>query len=192
MHIEESLLASQVKAFKFANFVRVIPTKHVATPLGCVPGHSRFGGSEKNFAVLYAARDLATSLAETIIRDRFEGKDDRRLFVSELAGRAAVELKSTKTLRLVDLRQGGCLKLGISTNVMGAKAFQEAQEFSDGIYKVPTIDGILYSSRLTGKNCVAVFDRVINSHLSVGLCAPLVQLDGIGVALDTLNIQLIG
>jgi hypothetical protein len=190
MAIDGGLLASQTKPFEFKDYVRIIPLVHVATPLGCAPGISRFGGTDQSFAVLYAARDLATALAETVIRDRFEGSADRRLFFEELAYRAAVQLHASAPLRLVDLREGGCLKLGVSTDIAGAKLFLEAQQFAQDVYQEPTVDGILYASRLTGQHCVAVFDRVIASYLQASDVAPLTQIQQVGAALASLNFQL--
>ncbi|HET7575694.1 MAG TPA: RES family NAD+ phosphorylase [Sphingomicrobium sp.] len=192
MALNGALLAKQVTVLAFENYVRVIRTEYASSPLGCAPGVSRFGGTSGKFAVLYAARDLATALAETVVRDRFEGLGDRRLFVAELAGRSAVELSTTTPLRLLDLRQGGCLKIGVSTDVTGAKGFDEAQALADQVHPDPTIDGILYPSRLTGGNCVAVFDQVIPTHLHAGMIAPLSQLETVGAALNSLNVLLIG
>lgn len=192
MALHSALLAKQITAFAFDNYVRIIRSEFTATPLGCAPGVSRFGGSTEAFAVLYAAHDLATALAETVVRDRFEGLPDRRVFVAELAGRSAATLATTTPLRLVDLRNGGCLKLGVSTEVTGAKGFAEAQQFADQVFANPEIDGILYPSRLTGANCVAVHDRAITTCLRADVVAPLVQLEDVGRALDALNISLIG
>lgn len=192
MMVGEALLESQTKIFEFSNYVQIIPSAYNATPLGCATGASRFSGTSRNFAVLYAARNLATALAETVVRDRYEGLDDRRLFVTELADRSAVQLDTIKPLRLVDLRNGGCFKLGISTDIAGAKCFDEAQQFADFVYKDNTIDGILYASRLTTENCVVVFDRAITSNLSDSCIAPLIQLEQVVQALDTLNVKLVG
>jgi hypothetical protein len=192
MALNGALLAKQLTVLAFENYVRVIPSHYSATPLGCTAGVSRFGGTTVEFAVLYAARDLATALAEAVVRDRYEGTADRRLFVAELAGRTAVELSTTTPLCLLDLRDGGCLKLGISTDITGAKGFSEAQALADQIHTDPAFHGILYPSRLTGRNCVAVFDRAIPTHLHAGRIAPLSQLEALGGALDSLNVQLIG
>jgi RES domain-containing protein len=192
MALDGGLLAEQVRAIAFEGYVRIVRSEHAATPLGCAPGVSRFGGTSGEFAVLYAARDLATALAETVVRDRFEGLSDRRLFVGELAERSAVELCTTTPLRVVDLCEGGCLKLGISTEVTGAKGFDEAQSLAEQLHADPTIDGILYPSRLTGQRCVAVFGRAIAAHLQADTTAPLVQVENVSAALDSLNIQLIG
>ena len=192
MIVGGTLLASQTKNIEFSNYVRVIPSAHQATPLGFAPAVSRFGGTKKNFSVLYAARNLATALAETVIRDRYEGLGDRRLFATELADRSAVQLDTIKPLRLVDLRKVGCLKLGVSTDIAGAKCFDEAQHFADHVYKDATIDGIIYASRLTSENCVVVFDRAITSHLSESCIVPLIQIGQLGSALNKLNIKLVG
>jgi len=191
MVIEAALLTSQMLRFEFSNYVRIIPTAYHATPLGCGVGHSRFGGTGNSFATLYAAKDLATAFAETVIRDRFEGISDRRLFINELSTRSAVSIGSAEALHLIDLRKGGCLKLGVSTDIAGAKCFDEAQAFSDMLYKNLSIDGILYASRLTGENCIAIFDRATKSHLSATGVTPLIQLAGMAEALQTLNVQLI-
>jgi len=191
MEIEAALLTSQILRFEFSDYVRIIPTAYHATPLGCGVGHSRFSGTGKMFATLYAARDLATALAETVIRDRFEGMSDRQLFINELSTRSAVSIGSAEALHLIDLRKGGCLKLGVSTDIAGAKCFDEAQAFSDMLYQNLSIAGILYASRLTGENCIAIFDRAIESHLSTTDVVPLVQLTRIAEALQRLNVQLI-
>src|SRR4051812_39546649 len=129
MSIDGGLLESQALWFEFVDYVRIIPAGHAATPVGCQPGVSRFGGTDKSFAVLYAALDLSTALAESVVRDRLEGMADRRMFVEEIRDMVAVQLRAHSPLRLVDLREGGCLKLGISTDITGAKHWGEAQEF---------------------------------------------------------------
>lgn len=191
MKIEAALLASQIQRFEFSNYIRIIPTPYQATPLGCGVGESRFGGTGKSFATLYAAKNLATALAETVVRDRFEGISERRLFIAELAGRSAVRIDSTEALHLVDLRKGGCLKLGVSTDISGAKCFEEAQAFADTLYKNHSIDGIIYASRLTGENCIAIFDRATGKCLSATGVVPIVQLKQTTDALQTLNVQLL-
>ncbi len=191
MLIDAGLLASQTKQIALDNYRRIIPSIHIGTPLGVGPGHSRFSGKAGNFCVLYAARDLATAISETVIRDRFEGNADRRLFIEELNERVVVHLRSNLPLRLVDLRKGGCLKLGISTEIAGAKGFEEAQRFSQFLHDHSTVDGILYASRLTGENCVAIFNRAIPSRLSDMRTVPLVQLKNLLTTLASLKVQLI-
>ncbi|WID99969.1 RES domain-containing protein (plasmid) [Bosea vestrisii] len=39
-------------------------------------GQTRFSSPDRAFRLVYIARDLATAIAETIVRDRFEGGVD--------------------------------------------------------------------------------------------------------------------
>jgi RES domain len=191
MHIDAGLLASQTKQYALKNYLRVFPSIYVTTPLGAGPGYSRFGGKAGNFSVLYAASNLATAISETVIRDRFEGVADRRLFIEEFQDWVVVQLRTILPLQVVDLRKGGCLKLGISTEIAGAKGFEEAQQFAQFLHDNSKFDGILYSSRLTGRNCVAIFNRAVLSRLSDLRTVPLVRVTNLRTALTSLNVQLI-
>lgn len=191
MTVRAALLAERTISLEFDRYFRVFPARHSATPLGCGPGSSRFGASDKSFSVIYAARNFTTAIAEGLIRDRFEGLSERRLLLSELHGHVVGRIQTLAPLRVVDLRKGGCLKLGISTEIAGAKDFDLAQAFSHDVYSHAEIDGILYSSRLTGENCVAVYERAIDTHLQAGLVSPLVQVASLAASLTSLNIRLL-
>lgn len=191
MTVRDALLAEQTILFEFDQYFRVFPLQHSATPLGCAPGKSRFGAFDKSFSVIYAARNFATAIAEGVIRDRFEGLSERRLLLSELHGHVVGRLQTFAPLRVVDLRKGGCLKLGISTDITGAKDFDLAQAFSHKVYSHAEVDGILYPSRLTGENCVAIYERAISTHLEAGPVNPLVQIASLAASLTSLKIQLL-
>jgi hypothetical protein len=68
------------------------PAAHISTPLGMGFGHSRFSGPNRIFRLLYVAYDLATAIAETIVRDRFKGIQDRVLDYSEIGDWAVTEV----------------------------------------------------------------------------------------------------
>ena len=191
MVIEAALLTSQMLRFEFSNYVRIIPTAYHATPLGCGVGHSRFGGTGNSFATLYAAKDLATAFAETVIRDRFEGQQMGQVVSVVLTVFILVPTFAPAIGQAVLLFAPWQTLFGVSTDIAGAKCFDEAQAFSDMLYKNLSIDGILYASRLTGENCIAIFDRATKSHLSATGVTPLIQLAGMAEALQTLNVQLI-
>jgi hypothetical protein len=55
-------------------YVRVTPMAHAATPLGAGFGVTRFASPTKAFKVIYLGQDLTTSVAETLVRDRFQGR----------------------------------------------------------------------------------------------------------------------
>lgn len=94
----------------------------VATPLGMGFGQTRFAAPDNSFRLVYIARNLATSIAETVVRDRFEGKVKRILDVTEIDDWAVAEVSATDPLTVIDLRTTGLLKLGISTDAAREKA----------------------------------------------------------------------
>ena len=102
-----------------------MPKVHAGTPLGMGYAQTQFASPDKSFQLVYIARDLVTGIAETIIRDRFEGQADRTLHASEIGDWAASTVSVKSPLILVDLRTTGLLKLGVTTDAAHAKA-QEA------------------------------------------------------------------
>ena len=94
-------------------------------------------------------------------------------------------------LRLLDVRTAGCFLLGVSTDITGAKAQDEARQFSQAVFDQTDLDGILYLSRLTRRACVAVSDRAVTSKLDVGSVHELETLAALVPALAELRIVLI-
>lgn len=141
------------------------------------------------FRLLYAARDLATAIAETIVRDRFEGVQDRFLDESEFENWAVTEATVTEPLILLDLRSTGLLKLGVSTDAARAKAHHEGQRLSEAIFQTYAIDGLLYSSRLTATECVAVYDRAVDAKLNASPAVELLRVAELVPALRSINVS---
>ena len=79
MRLDPAILADLAVAFTPKSYVRVTPLAHAATPLGAGYRVSRFASPTKAFKVIYLGQDLTTSVAETIVRDRLQGKAQRRL-----------------------------------------------------------------------------------------------------------------
>lgn len=77
---------------------QTIPIAHRSTPLGMGFGQSRFSSPNQMFRLLYAAYDLATAIAETIVRDRFEGTQERVLDESEIEDWSVTEVTATDAL----------------------------------------------------------------------------------------------
>ena len=141
---------------------RIFPSAHKATPLGGVPGDSRFCTKAAGYAVLYTADDFLTAFVETVVRDRFTSKAKRQIYYKEVAARSwsKVYTKKKKNLKLVDLRGDGCTVLGTSTDAVNARSHRSGRALAMRIHKHhPSIDGILFSSRLTGQDVYAIFDR---------------------------------
>lgn len=165
-----------------------MPVEHKATPLGMGFGHTRFSSPNRSFQLAYIACDLATAIAETIVRDRFEGAQERILDESEIAQWAVAEVTSTASLSVLDLRTTGLLKLGVSTDAARAKQYREGQQLSEILYSTFALDGLLYSSRLTAENCVAVYDRAVPSKLNSSEAVELVRHPDLISALQSIGV----
>ena len=133
MDLDPDVVASLVVPYQPTAFLRVTPIAHRATPLGMGFGKTRFASPTDAFRLLYIAEDLATSVAEAIIRDRFEGATAREITAGEVADWGVTEVSAPVPLRLLDMRTVGCFLLGVSTDITGAKAQDEARQFSQAV-----------------------------------------------------------
>nr|WP_276589284.1 RES family NAD+ phosphorylase [Sphingomonas sp. GM_Shp_2] len=174
-----------------ADYLRCTPWAWRSTPLGMGFGETRFASPAKTFKLLYIAEDLATSIAEAIIRDRFEGATTRALARADITDWGVCPVSATRPLRLLNLRGDGCFKLGISTDIVGAKAHDEARAFSQELYDTTDLDGIIYHSRLRRKNCMAIYDRAAPTGLAAQPVVQLERLAALVPALKTLKTELI-
>ena len=191
MDLDPDVVASLVAAYQPTGYPRVTPIAHRTSPLGMGFGKTRFASSTDAFKLLHIAEDLATSVAEAVIRDRFEGASARELTAGELAGWGVAEVSAPVPLRLLDIRTAGCFLLGVSTDITGAKAQDEARQFSQAVFDQTDLDGILYLSRLTRGTCVAVYDRAVAPKLNAGAVHELEALAALVPALAALRIVLI-
>lgn len=143
---------------------RIIPRCYLDTPLGTAPGDSRFCAREDGFTVLYATPDFATAFIETVVRDRFARKRKREVAVKEITERAwaLIAMKPKAKLALLDLRGEGCLRLGAPTDTVNARNHAAGRALGRAIHSEHAdIDGLLFSSRLTGADAYALFDRAL-------------------------------
>lgn len=195
MKVSASALAKVTTAFKPKSYQRVFPILFKDTPLGTGPGKARFSSIDGNFHTLYAASSLSAAIAETIIRDRFENVSARRLFSTELSKFCISSITAAEPLVLVDLRTDGCFLLGVSTDIANAKGESDgwaaSRELTQHLHDHTAIDGVLYRSRLTGANCVAVFDRAITSKLTAGEGQSLLSARRLPDAMNSLAVEVI-
>lgn len=191
MAFDIAVLTSLTRRVLPAALLRCTSLVHRATPLGMGYGNTRFSSPTDSFKLLYTAEDLATALAETVIRDRFEGTTTRKIMPSDVVTWGACEVDAVQYLRVLDLRRDGCFRLGISTDIVGAKAHNEARAFSQHLYDATDLDGIIYHSRLRRKNCVAVYDRAVPAKLRASEVVDLVALADLVPALRKLQVELI-
>ena len=195
MKVSASALARVTTTFKPKLYQRVFPIRFKNMPLGTSPGKARFSSLEGNFHTLYAASSLSAAIAETIIRDRFESVPVRRLFSTELSQVCVSPISAAGPLFLVDLRTDGCFQLGVSTDIVNAKGESDgwtaSRELAQHLHDNTAIDGILYRSRLTGANCVAVFDRAISSKLTADAGRSLLSARHLPDALNSLAVEVV-
>src|SRR3546814_5452261 len=68
-------------------------------------------------------------------------------------------------LKLLDLRTSGSSRLGVPTDAVRGRAQQAGRKFSQQIYDTTDFDGIVYASRITNAECVAIYDRAADAKL---------------------------
>lgn len=185
-----SLIEKVVVEKTLPDSYRIIPKRYSSTPLGTARGDSRFCTKSDDYTVLYASPDFATAFIETVVRDRLTRKQKREINLIEVTERAWV-LIGTDRLKLIDLRESGCVKLGAPTDVVNARNHAAGRTFGQTIHAGHAdIDGILFSSRLTGADCYAIFDRAIHKLTSIQT-GPLVMHTELPSVLEQYQISLL-
>lgn len=172
--LDPNILQQLAVRVDVTNYVRILPRIYAASPLGMGYGLTRFSSPKNKFQLLYLAQNPITAVAETIVRDRFEKTTDRILLREELDRNSIALIRNPRPLFLLDLRFEGASLLGISTDTVRAKAQAAGRRLSQEIYDRTEFDGIIYMSRITNKECVAVYDRAVNPNLATD--APALNL----------------
>lgn len=191
MILDQAILADLAVAITPKAYVRVTPMSHAATPLGAGFGVTRFASPTKTFKVIYFARDLTTGVAETLVRDRFQGRARRKLLDAEAALWGATEVNAGAPLTLIDLRTTGLVRLGVSTEAARGKAQGQGRKLSQAIHDQTDAQGLIYNSRLTGGACICVYDRALPGGLVATPVVEVTLLAGFVDALRELNVTLI-
>lgn len=191
MILDPNILADLAVAITPKSYVRVTPMAHAATPLGAGFGVTRFASPTKTFKVIYLGEDLTTGVAETLVRDRFQGKVGRKLFDVEAALWGATEISASAPLTLIDLRTTGLVRLGVSTQAARGKAQGQGRRLSQAVYDQTDAQGLIYNSRLTGRTCICLYERSLPGGLVAAPVVELTLLTGFVDALRELNVFLI-
>ena len=194
MHLDPAVIEELTTPVRPERWLRVMPARHMATPLGRGFGSSRWSSPTDVFKVIYLGQEIETSIAETVIRDRFEAvpASDRKLNLSEIATWGVTETQCKLPLEILDLTGSGAFRLGVDTDAVGAKAHAAGQAFSETVHAdFADIDGIMYLSRLTRGRCIAVYDRSIDRCLDAVPAFGLERMPDLGDRLRGLSITLI-
>lgn len=190
MPLDAAVLADLTMPILPTAFVRATRLAFRAAPLGMGYGRTRFASPSNAFKVLYIAHDLSTSLAETLIRDRFVGRSRRRLLLSEVETWGVAQVDAVAPLRLVDIRTTGLLRLGVSSDAGRGRDQRSGRRLSQAVHDESDADGILYRSRLTDGLCCAVYERAVHL-LAAGPVAEVVTLAGLVPTLEGLGVDLV-
>src|SRR5262249_28385087 len=140
--------------------------RNFADPLGFGHAPSRFSpprtGTEI-YGVVYLGSSVKTSVAETLVRDRGDGRlGDLPVEFSELEMWACAELEVASPLRLADLRGDAALRMGIPSDVAHAADWHRSQLWSVAVHSHQVQpDGFIYVSRFTGEPNLAIFERAL-------------------------------
>jgi hypothetical protein len=188
--LDPNVLADLAVAITPKAYLRVTPMAHAATPLGAGFGVTRFASPTRAFKVIYIAQDLTTGIAETLVRDRFQGRARRKLLDVEAALWGMTEVNGGAPLILIDLRTTGLVRLGVSTEAARGKAQGQGRKLSQAIYDQTDAQGLVYLSRLTGRTCICVYDRALPGVLVATPVVELTMLAGFVDALRELNVTL--
>jgi hypothetical protein len=139
----------------------------------------RFDSPDRSFGVMYAAFDLATAFAETVLRDKSMHLDDVILDYQDLESRMVVELKrgpDNRPLRLIKLYDEGLAAAHTDNQISARDHYPTTQRWAQ-IFHAHSIaaDGIVYMSRYMGaRKSVALFDRC-GAAVAAGSATPLLE-----------------
>ena len=192
MTLDKTILRELAVSIDVTGYLRIMDAAHRATPTGMGYGKTRFASPTDSFKLLYVAQDLPTALAEAVIRDRYQGKQKRELLEEDIEQSVIASMASLAPLKLLDLRTSGASRLGVPTNAVRGRAQQSGRRFSQELYDATDFDGIVYMSRITNAECVAIYDRAASSKLDAACpVVDLVRLADLEPGLRALNVSLI-
>jgi len=190
--LDKAILRELAVSIDVTGYLRIMDAAHRASPTGMGYGKTRFASPTDSFKLLYVAQDLQTALAEAIIRDRYQGKQKRELLEEDVEQSVIASMMSLAPLKLLDLRASGASRLGVPTNAVRGRAQQSGRRFSQELYDTTDFDGIVYMSRITNAECVAVYERATSLKLDPACpVVDLVRLADLEPALRSLNVSLI-
>ena len=172
---------------------RMYLTRH-PNPLGWGPGLNRFSDpTGKAFGVVYLGSSAKVAFVETLLRDAADGRDgDCVLALAELEARSLATIEPTEVLRLVDLTGDGPIRMGVPSDVAGARDQTLAQQWSVAFHDhSDRPDGVFYPSRLNEERCIALYDRALGK-LKATATPRLMECDvELAAILDNLGVALV-
>lgn len=160
-------------------------------PLGFGKTSSRFSDPRHEYGVAYLGSTLQVCFIEAYLRDQKNGRvGDFLISERDISSRRFVDIDVIDPLTLVELRGPAAIAMGIPSDVVGRSTHELSQQWSRAIYDHPRRpDGILYPSRFTQENNIAVFDRAIPKLAPKGNRL-LTEANGLAPVLRTLRVAI--
>ncbi len=165
-------------------------------PLGFGYGPSRFSDPRlrraNRFGVYYVGATFEVAFLEAVVRDRRDGNPAPfPMTETELSTWAHVPVTVRQPLDTVDLRDGACIALGVSTDTVRARAQAKGRKASLAVWqRREQFDGILYQTRLNTQDNIAVYDRAV-PRLDAGPRRRLNACPEIAPLLERYNVVLV-
>ena len=145
----------------------------------------RFNAPAGQFGVLYAALDLATAFAETVLRDRpqlLRGGDRPIFEYREFDAREVQVLGAgglPRSLRLVQLWDAGLAAAHVDNRIATLDDYALTRHWSLAFHGHPLcVDGIAYLSRFMGSGIAVVLFGCCDEAVDVAVRVPLFEHDG--------------
>jgi len=164
-------IEARLHLFAIEGAHRVFSVSRMPLQLHSFP--SRFCDGKSGFSVMYASLSFETCIVETLVRDRFTHRLKRELPLAAVLARgyARISTQPNREINLLDLRDTGCVDIGAPTDTVRARHFAAGQALGNAVYEEHAdVDGFIYASRLTGDDCIAVFDRAVAKFMVVDAC----------------------
>jgi hypothetical protein len=170
---------------------------HHPNPLGYGFTASRFSDPRRakhRFGVYYVGETFEVAFLETLIRDT-RNYNPGKLLISraEVSRYVHVVITVHEEFKVVDLRAGNPITMGIPTDAVRARAHAHAhgRKLSVAVYRHrDRPDGLCYPSRLNQDNNLAVYDRAIHK-LIAGPRRSLDQCPELATVLDRYQIAIV-
>jgi len=137
---------------------------------------ARGTGRRETLLLVRRRNQGGTAIAETIIRDRFQDKAKHVLLEDEFDDYSIAAISKADPLFLVDLRHEGASLLGVSTDAVRARTQRPGRNLSQTLHVRTMLDGIVCMSRITNRECVAVYHQAVSKLETVGPALDLPRL----------------
>ena len=156
----------------------------------------RFDDPEREFGVLYAAFDLETAFAETVLRDRavHSAGPIVPLDYAEIAERVVVQLGSgslSRPLRVIKLYDEGLSAARTDSQIAVRDHYPTTQRWARAFYEHPAqVDGIVYPSRYMGaRRSVVLFERA-KRYIAIRSSTPLLHHPGFPALINVFRVAI--